>query len=139
MSEACETNPLTLLVALADRLRARFEAAADEVGLTPAQAQVLVRIDAPRRLSELAHQQACDPSSITTMVQRLEREGLLKRSVDPADARARLVQPTAKGRRLRDRFLELVGDGSAIIDALPDEQRAALAGLFAARPVGSTV
>ena len=133
MTDACEQNPLALLVALADRLRARFEAAAGAVGLTPAQAQVLVRVEGPRRLSELAQQQACDPSSITTMAQRLEREGLLRRSVDPDDGRARLVRLSPKGQRLRARFLEIVGDGSAVIDELPTEQRAALAGLFAAR------
>jgi DNA-binding MarR family transcriptional regulator len=135
VSDACELNPLALIMGLAERLRAQFEAAAAQVGLTPGQAQVLVRIEAPRRLSDLAHQQACDPSSMTTMVQRLERDGLLRRTVDPHDARARLVQPTPKGRRLRAQFLELVGDGSNIIDALPDGQRAALAGLFAARGV----
>jgi DNA-binding MarR family transcriptional regulator len=133
MSESCDTNPLGLLVALADRLRSLFDQAAADVGLTSAQAQVLVRIEQPVRLNELAQQQSCDPSTITTMVQRLERDGLLQRTVDPADARARLVQPTAKGRRLRARFLASVGDGSSIIDELPAAQRAALAGLFAAK------
>lgn len=135
VSEACESNPLALLMAVADRLRTRFEDAAAAAGLTPAQAQVLARLEAPMRLSELAQAQSCDPSSVTTMVQRLERDGLLRRTVDPDDRRARLVQPTAKGRRLRTRFLASVGDGSAIVDTLSDEQRAALAGLFAARPV----
>ena len=135
MSDECALNPLALIMVLAERLQADFEAAAAQVGLTPAQVKVLVRIDQPRRLSDLAQQQSCDPSSMTTMVQRLERDGLLVRTIDPLDARARLVQPTAKGRKLRTRFLELVGDGSRIIDALPDEQRAALAGLFAARRV----
>jgi DNA-binding MarR family transcriptional regulator len=132
MSDACESNPLALLVALASRLQGLFDQAAADVGLTPAQAQALVRIEAPSRLNELAQQQACDPSTITTMVQRLERDGLLQRTVDPLDARARLVQLTPRGRKVRQRFLSIVGDGSAVIDALPDEQRAALAGLFAA-------
>lgn len=130
MAESCETNPLGLLVALASRLQGLFDQAAADVGLTPAQAQALMRIESPVRLNELAQQQACDPSSITTMVQRLERDGLLQRTVDPLDARARLVQLTSRGRKVRQRFLSIVGDGSAVIDALPDEQRAALAGLF---------
>lgn len=133
MSDSCDQNPLGLLVGLADRLKLLFDEAATAIGLTSAQAHVLVRIETPIRLSDLAQQQACDPSTITSMVQRLEREGLLKRTVDPADGRARLVQLTAKGRKLRERFLTTVGDGSAVIDALPDDQRAALAGLFARR------
>jgi MarR family transcriptional regulator, organic hydroperoxide resistance regulator len=127
---ACESDPLALLVALADRLQAAFEHAATEVGLTKGQAQLLVQIERPVRISDLAQRQACDPSTITSMIQRLERDGLVTRSVDPIDGRARLVATTAKGRRLRTRFLTTVGDGSHIIDTLPLEDRAALAGLF---------
>jgi DNA-binding MarR family transcriptional regulator len=133
MSDSCDDNPLALLIALADRLRSVFEQAAADVGLTAAQAHALLRIEGPMRLNELAHQQGCDPSTTTSMVQRLERAGLLKRTVDPSDARARLVQPTAKGRMLRGRFLATIGDGSTVLDALSDAERSALAGLFIAK------
>jgi MarR family transcriptional regulator, organic hydroperoxide resistance regulator len=133
MAASCDDNPLALLMGLADRLRLHFEAAATSLGLTPAQAQLLARLDGEVRMGDLASQSTCDPSSVTTMVKRLERDGLVQRIVDPNDARARLVRLTSKGSRLRNRFLHLVGDGASVLDALPDEHRAALARLFASR------
>jgi hypothetical protein len=41
---------------------------------------------------------------------------------------------TAAGKRARQKFLDLLGDGSAVIEALTDDQRAGLARLFAAAP-----
>jgi DNA-binding MarR family transcriptional regulator len=133
MSASCENSPLAMLVTLADQLRLRFEEAAASVGLTPAQAEIITKIEGQTRMGDLAQQKVCDPSSVTTMVRRLERDGVVVRIIDPNDARARLVQLTPNGRQLRERFLERVGDGAAVIDALSDKQRAALAGLFAGR------
>lgn len=133
MSASCENSPLAMLVTLADQLRLRFEEAAASVGLTAAQAEIITKIEGETRMGDLAQQKVCDPSSVTTMVRRLERDGVVVRTVDPHDARARLVRLTPNGNRIRKRFLELVGDGAAVIDALSDEQRAALAGLFARR------
>ena len=135
MSASCANNPLAMLVALADQLRLRFEDSAAAVGLTPAQAEILTRIEDDTRMGDLAQKKLCDPSSVTTMVRRLERDGVVIRAVDPHDARARIVRLTAKGRRVRQQFLHLVGSGDSIIDALSDEQRASLAGLFAGRHV----
>ncbi len=39
------------------------------------------------------------------MTQRLERDGLVRRVVDADDARARLVELTAKGERTRSRIV----------------------------------
>ncbi len=61
----------------------------------------------------------------------------MARVVDPHDARARRVELTAKGRRRRAQFLAKVGDGSQVINSLPDQDRAELAALFAAPLVRS--
>jgi DNA-binding MarR family transcriptional regulator len=120
---------------LAGRLRELFERSALAVHLTPAQAELLMRIESGPRISELAEQKLCDPSSVTTMIGRLERDGLVRRVVDPDDARARRVRLTAKGTRVREQFLALVGDGATVIDELPDEHRAALIALLAPKQV----
>jgi len=130
MSSECERNPFALLIDLADRLRAFFDERAAQVGLTPAQAQALLRIEDPTRMGDLAEQQTCDPSSVTAMITRLEREGFVQRVVDPADARARLVQLSPKGRRTRAKLVALVADATTVVEALPTEQRAALVELF---------
>lgn len=130
MSSACESNPIAIVMALADELRRLMESAAADAGLTSGQAQVLLMLEEPQRMGNLAERQTCDPSSVTAMVSRLERDGLVQRAVDPADARARVVRLTAKGRRVRERFTASVGDGSTAIAALSDDQRAALVALF---------
>ena len=99
MSEECSNNPVALLVALADRLRTFFDECAVQVGLTPAQGHALMAIEGPTRMGDLAAQQTCDPSSVTSMIGRLERDGFVQRVVDPHDARARLVQLSRKAVR----------------------------------------
>jgi DNA-binding MarR family transcriptional regulator len=126
MSESCESSPSALILMLADQLRNHVEEATRRVGLTTAQAELLMQIDGPRRMSELAKLQLCDPSSVTSLVARLERDGLVRRKTDPNDGRARLVLLTAAGRRAREGFvveLERLPDPFA---TLTSDQRHAL-------------
>ena len=51
----------------------------------------------PQRLSALAQVFGLDPSTITRQVQALESTGLLRRSPDPQDRRASLLDLTASG------------------------------------------
>lgn len=137
MSEECTNNPVALLVALADRLRTFFDECAVQVGLTPAQGHALMAIEGPTRMGDLAAQQTCDPSSVTSMIGRLERDGFVQRVVDPHDARARLVQLSRKGSATRTKLATLLANATSVIDDLPPEQRAALAGLFAGEPAAA--
>ena len=57
--------------------------------------------DGPTRLTELACSTAVSQPAMTQLVGRMEREGLVIRLIDPADARATLVDITAAGRALR--------------------------------------
>ena len=75
----------------------------------------------PQRLSALAQTFGLDPSTITRQVQALESNGLLRRSRDPHDRRASLLQLTDAGhealrstRRLRiERLRDAMSDWSA--------------------------
>lgn len=136
MASSCE-NPLALLVGLADQLTTYFDECAAKVGLTSAQGHALMTIEGPTRMGDLAQQQTCDPSTVTSMIQRLERDGYVRRTIDPADARARLVQLSAKGSRARGKLEALLAHASSVIDELPAEERAALALLFAPRQVAA--
>src|SRR3978361_777452 len=86
VADACTNHPVGLLLAVAERLQAHLDATARAVGITHAQAKLLMHPDHPLRLGDLASQKDCDPSSITALVQRLERDGLVQRDVDPSDA-----------------------------------------------------
>jgi DNA-binding MarR family transcriptional regulator len=136
MSGSCDHDPFALLIGLAERLQAFFDQQAAQVGLTPGQAHALIRIEGPTRMGDLAEQQTCDPSTVTAMVQRLERDGYVHRVIDPNDARARLVQLTPHGERTRSRLVALVADSTSVIEELPSDRRAALAALFAPTTVG---
>ena len=131
MSDACQNHPVASLIHVAAVLQAHLDEAAHSVGVTHTQARVLMTLDEPKRLSDLAEEQSCDPSSITVLVQRLERDGFVARVIDRTDARARLIKLTPKGRKARTRFEELIGDGTSAIAHLTDEQRMALAAWFA--------
>lgn len=102
--------------------------------LTLTQGSVLRELvaDGPRRMSALAELEGVRMPSMTDVVSRLERLGLVSRAPDPADRRAVLVEVTPEGRRfygelvtareefLGERLLTLdEGDRAAIEAALP--------------------
>ena len=108
--------------------RLRTEDAA--TGLTPPQASALsvVVFGGPISLGALAAAEQVRPPTITRLVARLEREGLLERVVDPDDARVQRVRATARGERLLHegrarRVTRLAVD----LAALPAQERETLA------------
>ncbi|BBX01921.1 MarR family transcriptional regulator [Mycolicibacterium moriokaense] len=64
-----------------------------------AQARLLSTIEdqGPTRISDLAALDHCSQPTMTTQVRRLEDGGYVSRTVDPDDARAVLIEITAKG------------------------------------------
>jgi Transcriptional regulators len=56
----------------------------------------------PLRMSELGARLILDKSTVSRQVDTAERLGLVRRSVDPSDARARLVELTETGRERLD-------------------------------------
>ncbi len=63
-----------------------------------------VAVSGPVHPSELAAFHQVDASTITPRLQRLEREGLVRREPDPRDRRAALVRMTPAGTRLLARL-----------------------------------
>src|SRR5262249_37859305 len=57
------------------------------------------------RLSELSERLLIRPPSVTGLIDRLERAGLVRRTVGPTDLRVRQIQLTAAGRELVERVL----------------------------------
>ncbi len=74
------------------------------VALTPPQYSVLSLLweRDGRQLSELAAACCCSPSTITGVVDTLERKGLVARKANPDDRRSLLVRLTEEGEALRD-------------------------------------
>jgi len=84
--------------------RGRVGGALGEVGLHVGQEMVLSQLWRQDGLtpSELAGALGVEPPTVTNMLSRMQRAGLLERRRDPEDARCTRVVLTQKGRELRE-------------------------------------
>lgn len=103
-----------------------------EFGVTPQQGQLLcVLMVRPYGMGELGPMLRLAKSSLTGLVDRTERNGLVRREVEPRDTRAVRVALTARGGRLAREFYD---ETCRRIEELPASlspaERAALAGLL---------
>jgi DNA-binding MarR family transcriptional regulator len=81
------------------------------------------------RLTELVASEQLKQPAITSLVARLEREGLVSRRPDPADGRAVLLSLTPEGEEIvRSRRADRIARLSRLVDRLSDEERSMLAG-----------
>ncbi len=104
-----------------------------EHGLTGAQVGVLTRVAGPdgKPMSAIGAELWCDVSNVTGIVARLEEQGLVARSADPADQRVKRVRLTDRGRAALSRALP--GHEAALVrhaNALSREERRALIALL---------
>lgn len=83
-------------------LTARFLTDRADLSATAAYALNRVCREGPIRLTVLAAKEGVSQPSMTQLIQRLERQGLVTRLADPEDGRATLVGITATGQKLID-------------------------------------
>jgi DNA-binding MarR family transcriptional regulator len=99
-----------------------------ELSRTAASVLATLRDTGPRRITELAEREAVAQPTVTTLVGRLERDGLVTRRTDPGDARAVLVHLTQQG---LDRLSEMRLAREAVLErrlaALTEQEREVLA------------
>jgi len=102
-----------------------------ELSRTAASVLTSLRDHGPQRVTALAASEAVAQPTMTTLVGRLERDGLVERGGDPADARAVLVTITAEGlsRLLRIREARAAAIEARLADLDPDEREALAASL----------
>ncbi|MGW2311644.1 MarR family winged helix-turn-helix transcriptional regulator [Actinomadura luteofluorescens] len=113
-------------------VNAVYGESAREYGITAQQGQLLcVLMARPRGMGELGAMLGLAKSSLTGLVDRTERNGLVRREPDPRDLRAVRVALTAEGSRLVEEFY---AETCRRIDRLPeglsDAERGALADLL---------
>ncbi|NUT49999.1 MAG: winged helix-turn-helix transcriptional regulator [Saccharothrix sp.] len=98
-----------------------------QAGLHPGQEVVMMHLwdCGPQRQADLCGVLGSDSPTMTRTVQRLERAGFVRRSPDPTDGRATLVEPTAASQALRREveriWLELE---EATLGDMDDDQQA---------------
>lgn len=105
-AQRVEAEPSARLRAAIGKLSRRLRPTLAGSGLTPTQISVLFTIvrNGPLRLSDVAEIEALNPTMLSRFVGQLCDAGLIRRSADPGDRRAALVEATAQGRRLRERI-----------------------------------
>jgi len=107
-----DEDPIQLadvLQRLMKRLRRAQAQRLAPLGLTPAQERALrtiTRSEEPLRMTELAGQLGIAPRSVTTVVDALERAGLVRREIDPHNRRAIRLYLTDRGLAVRDDMRE---------------------------------
>jgi DNA-binding MarR family transcriptional regulator len=125
----------TTLRALLRAHRARLSALLAPHGLHTGQDLLLLAIwDSPgQRQSALAEHLGVEPPTITRMVQRLERGGMIERRPDPHDGRVMLVYPAPRSRLLESTVRRAWSEvDEMVIQALGDPDATKLRRLAAA-------
>jgi DNA-binding MarR family transcriptional regulator len=123
---------------LAIRLDAELRTVFAEAGLSDGDFDVLAclrRSDPPHELTpgDLVASTMVTSGAITKRIDRLERAGLVTRTVSDADARSRRVALTAKGRRVVDDLLDKhVANEHRLVAGFSERERKELARLLEA-------
>jgi DNA-binding MarR family transcriptional regulator len=102
-----------LWVRMQSRLQQHFGELAADHSLTAIQAKVLVHLDRDGALTmrALATSVGYDPSNLTSVIDRLEEQGLVQRRPDARDRRVKSIVLTGEGHKVRAAFWDrLVND-----------------------------
>jgi len=108
---ARDSDLASALVQTMHRLQDLHAETSRPLGLTPQQAHLLcVLISGPLGMTELSRILSIERSSLTSMVDRLERRDLVARVANPTDRRACRIELTAAGKDLAHQCHEAVVD-----------------------------
>ena len=114
MSTFISGNALGFLLTDVSRLfRQQFERTVGEngLGLTAGEIRALGHVIRYRgsRQAALAERMGVEPMTLSAYLDRLEARGLIRRSADPTDRRAKLIEPTEAGEATIDELDPLFG------------------------------
>jgi DNA-binding MarR family transcriptional regulator len=108
---ARDSDLASALVQTMHRLQDLHAETSRPLGLTPQQAHLLcVLISGPLGMTELSRILSIERSSLTSMVDRLERRDLVARVANPTDRRACRIELTAAGKDLAHQCHDAIVD-----------------------------
>jgi len=131
VNETERKDPIFFMLLEAGRAQfARLEEALRTVGLSAAKYYVLSQLADSRDpvpLRQLAQEQECVPSNMTTLIDRLEADGLVRRVDDAVDRRSKRAELTGLGREKAEAGARVVSDvETAFAESLGPTERLAL-------------
>lgn len=118
--DAMTTEVVALLAQVVGRYTRDYEAAASAVDLTAVQAKVLVALEQPLPMHQIAVKLGSERSNVTGIIDRLQARGLVERRPDEQDRRVKNIVATEAGRELARRFqrsLRFAAEPLAALDA----------------------
>lgn len=121
------------LIQICKAHRNRAEAALNQIGLYAGQEMVLLRLGRQEGISqsELAGELCVEAPTVTKMLQRMERAGLVERRASAEDARVSEVFLTDLGRSLQEPVRKIWQElEEAVLLGLSDQEQALLRGLL---------
>jgi len=129
---AQDPNLVDALFQLSFLLQARLSRIAAEHDLSVVQVRLLAILrDREPGMLELARHLELEKSSLSGLVDRAEKRGLVERIPSPSDRRAATIRVTAQGRRLSRVIADAVtADVDALVHVLPEADRKRLAALI---------
>lgn len=98
------TEVVALLAQVVGRYTREYEAAAAAVELTSVQAKVLVALEKPLPMHQIASKLGSERSNVTGIIDRLQARGLVERQPDEQDRRVKNIVATEEGRKLAKKF-----------------------------------
>jgi DNA-binding MarR family transcriptional regulator len=105
---------------------ARADEALRPFDLTFARYEALVLLAFSREgalpLGKMGDRLMLHPTSVTNIVDRLEKQGLVRRDGHPTDRRTKLAKITDEGRRVVDKATEAISATSFGLGAIPDDE-----------------
>ncbi len=112
--------------------RGRRREVAEVTGLSFSRSRALRRLARrPMAMGELAAALGIDPPNATVLVDDLEAQGLARRKPHPTDRRAKLVEPTRKGKELAQRADTILSTPPPALSDLSAEDLDTLRRIFA--------
>ena len=123
---------IDLLFGFMASFKDRFVAVTDAHGLTLPQGHLIMTLDEPVSMRDVAAGMGYDASHITALVDQLEARQLVERRPDPTDRRVKRIVVTPKGDALRDQMEDLLLAALLPLDQLDPDQRIALRDLLVA-------
>jgi DNA-binding MarR family transcriptional regulator len=106
------------------QLSVYLEAPANQPGMSPSEGHILtyLRSYAPAAVGELVRVFGIKQSTFTSMLDRLEQAGLIRREMNPGDRRSFLIQITDTGRERAEKATETLQALEAEIRARVSER-----------------
>lgn len=91
----------------------------DALGMSFTRTRAIRRVaQRPMPMGELAAALGMDPPNVTTLVDSLEKQGLVRRKPHPTDRRAKIVEATRKGKTLAKRADDILWTPPASVASL---------------------